>query len=78
MSANLRLLPQHASTIETKITSVRACTLGRISELTNRTTVAMDDVAHRLRRYFLAQLGMNTVFGVAWHVLSVVSALGTV
>ena len=147
-------VPQYASTIETKITSVRAYTLGRISELTNRldrqmtvpvasppsspaastltpdqkpipvevkqpasdslslarsvlepilapfesaliifivavfillqkedlrdrlirlfgsgdlhrTTVAMDDAAHRLSRYFLAQLGINTVFGVA-------------
>jgi predicted PurR-regulated permease PerM len=29
-------VPQYASTIETKITSVRAYTLGRISELTNR------------------------------------------
>ena len=147
-------VPQYASTIETKITSVRAYTLGPISELTNRlerpmtapvvsppsspaastltpdqkpipvevkqpasdplslawsvlepilapfesaliifivavfillqkedlrdrlirlfgsgdlhrTTVAMDDAAHRLSRYFLAQLGINTVFGVA-------------
>jgi predicted PurR-regulated permease PerM len=31
----------------------------------HRTTVAMDDAAHRLSRYFLAQLGINTVFGVA-------------
>jgi predicted PurR-regulated permease PerM len=147
-------VPQYASTIETKITSVRAYTLGRISELTNRldrqmtapvaqplpspgvakqaldqkpipveveqpasdplslartvlepilapfesaliivivavfillqkedlrdrlirlfgsgdlhrTTVAMDDAAHRLSKYFLAQLGINTGFGVA-------------
>jgi predicted PurR-regulated permease PerM len=147
-------VPQYASTIETKVTSVRGFILGRISELTNRldrqmtapvaqpvpspgastqapdqkpipvevkqpasdplslarsvlepilapfesaliifivavfillqkedlrdrlirlfgsgdlhrTTVAMDDAAHRLSRYFLAQLGINTVFGVA-------------
>jgi predicted PurR-regulated permease PerM len=147
-------VPQYASTIETKITSVRAYTLGRISELTNRldrqmtapvaqplpspgvakqaldqkpipveveqpasdplslartvlepilapfesaliivivavfillqkedlrdrlirlfgsgdlhrTTVAMDDAAHRLSKYFLAQLGINTGVGVA-------------
>jgi predicted PurR-regulated permease PerM len=147
-------VPQYASTIETKITSVRAYTLGRITELTNRldrqmtapvpqplpspevskqapdqkpipvevkqpasdplslarsvlepilapfesaliifivavfillqkedlrdrlirlfgsgdlhrATVAMDDAAHRLSRYFLAQLGINTMFGVA-------------
>jgi predicted PurR-regulated permease PerM len=31
----------------------------------HRTTVAMDDAAHRLSRYFLSQLGINTVFGVA-------------
>ncbi len=30
----------------------------------HRTTVAMDDAAHRLSKYFLAQLGINTVFGV--------------
>jgi predicted PurR-regulated permease PerM len=147
-------VPQYASTIETKVASVRGFTLGRISELTNRldrqmrapvaqsapspgtstqgvsdqkpipvevkpptsdplslarrvlepilapfesaliifivavfillqkedlrdrlirlfgsgdlhrTTGAMDDAAHRLSRYFLSQLGINTVFGV--------------
>jgi hypothetical protein len=31
----------------------------------HRTTVAMDDAAHRLSKYFLAQLGINTGFGVA-------------
>ncbi len=30
----------------------------------HRTTVAMDDAAHRLSRYFLSQLGINAVFGV--------------
>ncbi|MBV9747933.1 MAG: AI-2E family transporter, partial [Acetobacteraceae bacterium] len=30
----------------------------------HRTTVAMDDAAHRLSRYFLAQLAINTTFGV--------------
>ncbi|MBV9861269.1 MAG: AI-2E family transporter [Alphaproteobacteria bacterium] len=30
----------------------------------HRTTVAMDDAAHRLSRYFLTQLGINTSFGV--------------
>jgi predicted PurR-regulated permease PerM len=147
-------VPQYASTIETKVASVRGFTLGRISELTNRfdritpqvaqpapspgastqgtpdqkpipvevksppsdplslarrvlepilapfesaliifivavfillqkedlrdrlirlfgsgdlhrTTVAMDDAAHRLSRYFLSQVGINAVFGVA-------------
>jgi predicted PurR-regulated permease PerM len=29
----------------------------------HRTTVAMDDAAHRLSRYFLIQLGMNAAFG---------------
>jgi hypothetical protein len=29
----------------------------------HRTTVAMDDAAHRLSRYFLMQLGMNAAFG---------------
>jgi AI-2E family transporter len=30
----------------------------------HRTTVAMDDAAHRLSRYFLAQLGLNAAFGL--------------
>lgn len=30
----------------------------------HRTTVAMDDAAKRLSRYFLAQLGLNSAFGV--------------
>ena len=30
----------------------------------HRTTVAMDDAARRLSRYFLTQLGLNAVFGV--------------
>ena len=30
----------------------------------HRTTVAMDDAARRLSKYFLAQLGINSVFGV--------------
>lgn len=30
----------------------------------HRTTVAMDDAAERLSRYFLAQLGLNSAFGV--------------
>lgn len=30
----------------------------------HRTTTAMDDAAQRLSRYFLAQLGINTIFGV--------------
>lgn len=30
----------------------------------HRTTAAMDDAAHRLSKYFLAQLGINTAFGV--------------
>jgi predicted PurR-regulated permease PerM len=30
----------------------------------HRTTVAMDDAAHRLSRYFLLQLGLNSSFGV--------------
>ncbi len=30
----------------------------------HKTTVAMDDAAHRLSKYFLAQLGINSVFGV--------------
>ncbi|WP_407168700.1 AI-2E family transporter [Bradyrhizobium sp. ORS 111] len=30
----------------------------------HRTTVAMDDAAKRLSRYFLAQLGLNTAFGI--------------
>ena len=30
----------------------------------HRTTVAMDDAARRLSRYFLAQLGINAAFGV--------------
>ena len=30
----------------------------------HRTTTAMDDAAHRLSRYFLAQLGINAAFGV--------------
>jgi predicted PurR-regulated permease PerM len=30
----------------------------------HRTTVAMDEAAHRLSRYFLAQLAINTAFGV--------------
>ena len=30
----------------------------------HRTTVALDDAAHRLSKYFLAQLGINTTFGV--------------
>ena len=30
----------------------------------HRTTIAMDDAANRLSRYFLAQLGVNTAFGV--------------
>ncbi len=30
----------------------------------HRTTVAMDDAGYRLSRYFLAQVGINTVFGV--------------
>ncbi len=30
----------------------------------HRTTLAMDDAAHRLSRYFLAQLAINTMFGV--------------
>jgi predicted PurR-regulated permease PerM len=30
----------------------------------HRTTVAMDDVGHRLSRYFVSQLGVNTCFGV--------------
>ncbi|MDX7950027.1 AI-2E family transporter [Lichenihabitans sp. Uapishka_5] len=29
----------------------------------HRTTVAMDDAGHRLSKYFLAQVGINTVFG---------------
>ena len=31
----------------------------------HRTTAAMDDAARRLSRYFLTQLGLNAVFGVA-------------
>ncbi len=30
----------------------------------HRTTIAMDDVGHRLSRYFVSQLGVNTCFGV--------------
>jgi predicted PurR-regulated permease PerM len=30
----------------------------------HRTTMAMNDAAHRLSRYFLAQFGVNTAFGV--------------
>jgi predicted PurR-regulated permease PerM len=30
----------------------------------HRTTVAMDDAAHRLSRYFLSQLAINTTFGL--------------
>lgn len=30
----------------------------------HRTTMAIDDAGQRLRRYFLAQLGLNTTFGV--------------
>ena len=30
----------------------------------HRTTIAMDDAAHRLSRYFLSQLGINALFGV--------------
>jgi predicted PurR-regulated permease PerM len=30
----------------------------------HRTTLAMDDAAHRLSRYFLVQLGLNATFGV--------------
>jgi len=30
----------------------------------HRTTVAMDDAAKRLSRYFLAQLGLNSAFGL--------------
>ncbi len=30
----------------------------------HRTTVAMDDAAHRLSRYFLTQLGINAAFGL--------------
>lgn len=30
----------------------------------HRTTVALDDAAHRLSKYFLAQLAVNTAFGV--------------
>ena len=30
----------------------------------HRTTLALDDAAHRLSRYFLSQLGVNTAFGI--------------
>ena len=30
----------------------------------HRTTMAIDDAGQRLSRYFLAQLGLNTTFGV--------------